>query len=143
MTDLTLSISRTIPATPKAVYDAWLNPDTIARFMAGGADQRVTEARTDPRVGGTFRIVMTSDKEIAHQGIYRDLVPHSLIRFTWESPYSPADSEVTIRLASVAEGTEITLTQVRFLSEDARDGHKGGWTLILERLATLMAEAAT
>ena len=142
MTDLTLSISRTIPATPKAVYDAWLSPDTIARFMAGGADQRVTEAQTDPRVGGAFRIVMTSDKEIAHQGIYRDLVPHSLIRFTWESPYSPADSEVTIRLAPVAEGTEITLTQVRFLSEGARDGHKGGWTLILERLATLMTEAA-
>lgn len=142
MTDLTLSIRRTIPAAPKAVYDAWLDPATIARFMAGGADQRVTEARTDPRVGGTFRIVMTSDKEIAHQGVYKDLVPHSLIRFTWESPYSPADSEVTIRLSPVAGGTEISLSQVKFLSESARDGHKGGWTMILERLASLMAETA-
>ena len=142
MTDLTLSISRTIPAAPKAVYDAWLDPATIARFMAGGADQRVTEARTDPRVGGAFRIVMTSDKEIAHQGVYKDLVPHSLIRFTWESPYSPADSEVTIKLAPVAGGTEVSLSQVKFLSEGARDGHKGGWTLILERLASLMAETA-
>ena len=142
MTDLTLSISRTIPAAPKAVYDAWLDPATIARFMAGGADQRVTEARTDPRVGGTFRIVMTSDKEIAHQGVYKDLVPHSLIRFTWESPYSPADSEVTIKLAPVAGGTEVSLSQVKFLSEAARDGHRGGWTLILERLASLMAETA-
>jgi uncharacterized protein YndB with AHSA1/START domain len=142
MTDLTLSITRTIPAAPKAVYDAWLDPATIARFMAGGADQRVTEARTDPRVGGTFRIVMTSDKEIAHQGVYKDLVPHSLIRFTWESLYSPADSEVTIKLAPVAGGTEVSLSQVKFLSEGARDGHKGGWTLILERLASLMAETA-
>lgn len=142
MTDLTLSITRTIPAAPKAVYDAWLDPATIARFMAGGADQRVTEARTDPRVGGTFRIVMTSDKEIAHQGVYKDLVPHSLIRFTWESPYSPADSEVTIQLAPVAGGTEVTLSQVKFLSEGARDGHKGGWTMILGRLADLMAETA-
>ena len=142
MTDLTLSIRRTIPAAPKAVYDAWLDPATIARFMAGGADQRVTEARTDPRVGGAFRIVMTSDKEIAHQGVYKDLVPHSLIRFTWESPYSPADSEVTIKLAPVAGGTEVSLSQVKFLSEGARDGHKGGWTLILERLASLMAETA-
>jgi uncharacterized protein YndB with AHSA1/START domain len=142
MTDLTLSIRRTIPAAPKAVYDAWLDPATIARFMAGGADQRVTEARTDPRVGGAFRIVMTSDKEIAHQGVYKDLVPHSLIRFTWESPYSPADSEVTIRLSPVAGGTEVSLSQVKFLSESARDGHKGGWTMILERLASLMAETA-
>lgn len=142
MTDLTLSIHRTIKASPQAVYDAWLDPATIARFMAGGADQRVTEARTDPRVGGSFRIVMTSDKEIAHTGTYKDLIPHSLIRFTWESPYSPADSEVTIRLAPVAEGTEVTLSQVKFLSEGARDGHRGGWTMILERLASLMAETA-
>ena len=141
MTDLTLSIRRIIKASPEAVYAAWLDPTTIARFMAGGADQRVTEARTDPRVGGDFRIVMTSDKELAHQGIYKDLVPHSLIRFTWESPYSPADSEVTIRLAPVKDGTEITLSQVKFLSEGSRDGHKGGWTLILERLATAIEAA--
>lgn len=141
MTDLSLSIKRTIKASPEAVYAAWLDPATIRRFMAGGADQTVTEARTDPRVGGDFRIVMTSDKDIAHQGIYKDLVPHELIRFTWESPYSPADSEVTIRLAPVAEGTEVTLSQVKFLSEGARDGHQGGWTRILERLATTLETA--
>ncbi len=141
MTDLTLSIRRTIKASPEAVFAAWLDPATITRFMAGGADQTVTEARTDPRVGGSFRIVMTSDKEIAHQGIYKDLVPHSLIRFTWESPYSPADSEVTIRLSPVAEGTELELTQVKFQSEGARDGHKGGWTVILGRLATTLETA--
>ncbi len=141
MTDLTLSIRRTIKASPEAVFAAWLDPATITRFMAGGADQTVTEARTDPRVGGSFRIVMTSDKEIAHQGIYKDLVPHSLIRFTWESPYSPADSEVTIRLSPAAEGTELELTQVKFLSEGARDGHKGGWTVILGRLATTLEAA--
>jgi uncharacterized protein YndB with AHSA1/START domain len=141
MTDLTLTVKRTIKASPEAVYVAWLDPATITRFMAGGADQRVTEAHTDPRIGGTFRIVMTSDKDIAHQGVYRDLVPHSLIRFTWESPYSPADSEVTIRLSPVTDGTEITLTQVKFLSEGARDGHQGGWTRILERLATTLDPA--
>lgn len=141
MTDLTLSVRRTIKAAPEAVYAAWLDPATIGRFMAGGADQTVTEARTDPRVGGDFRIVMTADKEIAHQGIYKDLVPHSLIRFTWESPYSPADSEVTIRLAPVAGGTDLTLTQVRFLSEGARNGHQDGWTRILERLDAALQAA--
>ena len=141
MTDLTLTVKRTIKASPEAVYAAWLDPVTITRFMAGGADQRVTEARTDPRVGGSFRIVMTSDKDIAHLGVYRDLVPHSLIRFTWESPYSPADSEVTIRLSPVADGTEITLSQVKFLSEGAREGHQGGWTRILDRLAITLDPA--
>jgi uncharacterized protein YndB with AHSA1/START domain len=141
MTDLSLSIQRTIKASPEAVYAAWLDPATIRRFMAGGADQTVTEARTDARVGGGFRIVMASDKDIVHEGVYKDLVPHSLIRFTWASPYSPADSEVTIRLAAVAGGTEITLTQVKFLSEGARDGHSAGWARILERLDTALRAA--
>lgn len=141
MTDLSLSIQRHIKASPQAVYEAWLDPATITRFMAGGADQTVTEARTDPRVGGSFRIVMTADKDIVHTGIYRDLVPHSLIRFTWESPYSPADSEVTIHLAPSADGTDITLSQVKFLSEGARDGHQGGWTMILDRLSAALTAA--
>ena len=141
MTDLSLSLLRTIKASPEAVYAAWLDPATIARFMAGSSDQRVTEARTDPRVGGAFRIVMTSDKDVVHQGVYRDLVPHELICFTWESPYSLADSEVTITLSPVADGTEIALTQVRFLTEGARDGHKGGWAHILDRLASLLQAA--
>ena len=141
MTDLSLSIRRTVPASPEAVYAAWLDPATIRRFMAGGADQTVTEARTDPRVGGDFRIVMTSDKDIVHEGVYKDLIPHSLIRFTWESPYSPADSEVTIHLAPSADGTDITLSQVKFLSEGARDGHQGGWTMILDRLAAALTAA--
>jgi uncharacterized protein YndB with AHSA1/START domain len=134
MTDLTLTVQRTLKASPEAVYAAWLDPATIRRFMAGGADQTVTEARTDPRVGGTFRIVMTSDKEILHQGTYKELSPFSRIRFTWESPYSPADSEVDIRLTPVPQGTELVLTQVKFLSEGARNGHRDGWTRILERL---------
>lgn len=141
MSDLTLSVSRIIKASPKSVYDAWLDPATITRFMAGGADQTVTEARTEPRTGGTFRIVMTADKAIAHTGTYKELVPHELIRFTWESPYSPADSEVTIRLSPVAEGTEVTLTQVKFLSDGARDGHQAGWSRILDRLETALQSA--
>lgn len=142
MTDLTLTCRRIVNASPEQVYKAWLDPAAISRFMAGGADQKVTEARTDPRVGGTFRIVMTSDKEIPHQGVYKELTPFSMIRFTWESPFSPADSEVTIRLIPVPDGTEITLNQIKFLSDGARDGHQGGWTRIMERLATLL-EAAT
>lgn len=141
MTDLTLSLSRTIKASPEAVYAAWLDPATIRRFMAGGADQTVAEARTDPRVGGRFFILMVADKEIPHQGTYTALDPYSLIRFTWDSPYSPADSEVTIRLTPVPGGTELSLTQEKFLSEGARDGHRKGWARILERLSATLAAA--
>ena len=142
MTDLTLTVRRVIDATPEAVYTAWLDPAVMRRFMAGGADQTVTEARSDARVGGRFFVLMVADKELPHQGTYLELTPHSCIRFTWDSPYSPADSEVTLRLSPAVGGTEVELTQVKFLSEGHRDGHHGGWTRILARLEDALHAAS-
>jgi uncharacterized protein YndB with AHSA1/START domain len=141
--DLTLTVRRTIKASPEQVYNAWLNPAVMKRFMAGGSDQTVGEARTDARVGGGFHVLMQGEKDIPHQGVYKVLTPFSRIVFTWESPYSPADSEVELLFTPVAEGTEVVLNQVKFLSAGLRDGHIAGWTRILERLdARLAAEAA-
>ena len=134
MTDLTVTCRRVIDASPEAVYNAWLDPAIMRRFMAGSADQTVKEARSDARVGGSFYVLMVSDKEIPHQGVYKELTPFSCIRFTWESPHSPADSEVELRFVPVVGGTEVVLTQVKFLSESHRDGHTSGWNRILARL---------
>lgn len=139
MTDLTLTCTRIIPASPEQVYNAWLDPAVIRKFMAGGASQTVTEARTDPRVGGAFYILMQGDTEVPHQGVYKALTPFTRMVFTWESPYSPADSEVELLFTAVEGGTEVVLHQVRFLSESTRNGHIGGWTLILDRLAAAFA----
>lgn len=142
MTDLTLTVTRTINASAEQIYKAWLDPDTIRKFMAGGSDQTVAEAQSDPREGGAFFILMVSDKEVPHRGIYKTLTPFSRLVFSWESPYSPADSEVEILLRPVDGGTEVTLHQVKFLSEGARDGHFGGWTQILARLDGHLVPAA-
>jgi uncharacterized protein YndB with AHSA1/START domain len=142
MTDLTLSVRRTIKATPEQVYNAWLDPAVMTQFMAGGSDQIVAEARSDARIGGGFYVLMRAEKDIAHQGIYKDLTPHSRIVFTWDSPYSPADSEVELLFTPVAGGTEVVLNQVKFLSEGARDGHISGWSKILARLDAHYTTAA-
>ena len=142
MTDLTLTCRRVIAAPADKIYNAWLDPKIMAQFMAGGSDQKVTEAASDARVGGAFRVVMVSDKEIPHSGTYKALTPHSRIVFSWESPYSPADSEVELLFTPVPGGTEVVLNQIRFLSEGARDGHGKGWTLILERLDALLSRQA-
>lgn len=143
MTDLplTLSVRRTIKATPEQVYNAWLDPAIMSQFMAGGSDQIVAEARSDARVGGGFYVLMRAEKDVPHQGIYKALTPHSRIVFTWDSPYSPADSEVELLFTPIEGGTEVVLNQVKFLSEGARDGHIGGWTKILERLGHLLDHA--
>ena len=137
--DLELTVTRLISAPQRKVYEAWLDPEMMARFMAGGSDQVVTEARSDARIGGSFFVLMRSDKDIAHDGIYKVLEPFSRIVFTWHSPYSPADSEVELRFAPVGSSTEVTLHQKRFLSEGARNGHRDGWGRILDRLNAVLA----
>lgn len=142
MNDLSLTVTRLIPAPPERVYHAWLDPEMLARFMIATDGMTVPEATADARVGGRFRILMqVGDNVLPHQGIYRELKPHSRIRFTWESAHSLADSEVTVSLAPEAGGTFVTLTHVKFASEDARKGHEGGWSRILQELSSVFAEA--
>lgn len=142
MTDLSLTVSRLIAAPQSRVYDAWLNAETLARFMLPGDNVTVPATATDPRVGGRFSILMRAgDKDLPHGGTYLELTPHSRIRFSWESPYSIDGSEVTLDLTPEGTGTRITLTHVKFPSTESRDNHNSGWSRILDTLATYMAGA--
>jgi uncharacterized protein YndB with AHSA1/START domain len=141
MSELELTINRTIPASREAVFNAWLAPDILAKFMTtpmGGT--KPTQVSNDPVKGGRFSIVMMNgDKEIPHAGTYLEIDPHSRLVFTWESPYSLDDSVVTINLTEPAPGkTDLSLRHVKFRSEEARDGHMGGWTAIIGKLVDVI-----
>ena len=139
MSDLTLNVSRTISAPIESVYNAWLNPELLAQFMHPAANMHIAKAETDPRVGGRFTIVMaTAERELPHGGEYKELTPYSKIVFSWESSFAADGSTVTIELKSVASGTHIELTHVKFLDEETRSSHEGGWTRIIETLSTIL-----
>ena len=142
MSELELTVTRTIPASREAVFNAWLSPDTLAKFMAtpmGGT--RPTQVTNDPVKGGRFSIVMMNgDKEIPHAGTYLEISPHSRLVFTWESPYSLDDSVVTIDLIEPTPGTtDLSLRHVKFRNVEARDGHREGWTAIIGNLVNELA----
>lgn len=141
MTDLSLTVSRTIAAPAKKVFDAWLNPEMLMRFMTPGPGMSVPEAATDPVEGGRFSILMRAgDDEIPHAGTYKEISPYSRLVFTWESPFSIEGSTVTLDFVEKNDTTEITLTHVTFPSQDSRDNHEGGWTSILTTLGTTLSE---
>ena len=141
MTDLSLSVERVIKAPPARVFDAWLDPATLARFMMPAEGMSVPRASSDAKTGGRFEVVMQAgENEIPHAGTYKEITPHSKIVFTWESPFSADDSTVTLDFAAADGGTHVTLTHVRFVSEESRDNHMGGWTAILAALDETFAE---
>ena len=138
-TDLKLEISRVIKASPETLFDAWLDPSMLARFMTPGPDMSVPEAKTDARVGGRFLVVMRAgDQDLPHEGTYKTIDRPNRLAFTWESPMSTMeDSTVTIDFDAVEDGTRLTLRHVRFPSEESRANHQGGWGHILDTLTGL------
>lgn len=138
MTDLSLTVRKLIAAPADRVYQAWLDPKMMMRFMQPGPGMSTTKADTDAKVGGRFALIMSDGKtDIPHSGRYLDLKPHSRIAFTWESPFSSEGSAVTLDFEPQGPATMVTLTHVRFNSEQSRDNHKSGWTSILDNLAAI------
>lgn len=136
-TELHLECTRFIPAPPEKLFDAWLDPGMLSRFMRPGENMTVPEATTNPKVGGQFMILMrVGDQDMPHTGTYKTIDRPDRLVFTWESAASTIeDSTVTIDFEAAEGGTNVRLEHVRFPSEEIRDNHKGGWTRILETLA--------
>lgn len=133
--ELSLTLDQLLPAPPARVYDAWLDPGFLARFMSPCAGGSVPEASVDARVGGAYRIVMNDgSRDIPHHGTYLEMQRPHRLRFTWQSPHSVEGSVVTLTLTPEGEGTRLVLRQDRFAHESARDGHIKGWTFILNQL---------
>ncbi len=143
MTDLTLTIERTINAPQKAVFNAWLDPAMLARFMMPGPDMSVPVAKTDAIVGGGFEIVMhAGGNDIPHHGTYKEISPHDRLVFTWFGPSPAEDSTVTLTFEAVEGGTHVILRHDRFIDEQRRDDHKNGWTGILASLENALTQRA-
>jgi len=133
-----LTVSRTIPASRKEVFEAWLSPEAIQHFMCPGEGMTVPKAEVDAREGGSFLIVMAAgDQEIPHRGEYKTIKRYEKLAFTWISEHSIPSSLVTIDFQEKSPNeTEVTLYHVGFPSEESRTNHEGGWTRILETLST-------
>lgn len=137
--ELSLTVSRTIDAPIERVFDAWLDPEILRRFMTPDEDVTVPSATVDPVEGGAFEIIMqVGEKEIPHSGVYETIDRPRKLVFTWESPHSIDGSTVTVDFAPADGGTRVTLTQVGFSSGDSRDGHEKGWTAILAALESTL-----
>lgn len=141
MTDLSVNISKTVHAPIERVYDAWLDPAMLTRFILPASGMPNPEVENEPREGGRFTIVMhVGDERIPHSGTYLVLDRPHHIEFSWESPYSTDDSVVTLQFEALDDNrTRVDLIHLRFLNDEARANHEGGWGKILEELEGLLA----
>lgn len=132
--DLKVELKRTVRASQRKCFEAWLNPETLKGFMVPSNGGTCPTVKVDARVGGSFLIVMkVGEKEIPHSGEYKVINPHERIAFTWLSPHQKAaESLVTLDFERVDDQTTtLMLRHVGFETEGARSAHEGGWTMIV------------
>jgi len=136
MTDLTVNIEKIINAPIEKVFDAWLDPAMLTRFILPDPAMPQPEVENEPREGGRFTIVMhVGDDKLPHTGSYLNVERPNRLKFSWESAYSTDDSTVTLDFTAIDAGTtKVELTHVKFLHEEARSNHEGGWGNILDKL---------
>ncbi len=141
MTDFPLiRIERRLSASPERVFDAWLDPTWIGRFMFGPhlRDEEVVSLTNEPRVGGRFHyVVKRQGAVIDHTGTYRDIDRPRRLVFTWGVNEEQGDlSVVTIEFAPDGE-TACTLTLTHRLHPDWSayvERTQAGWTKIIADL---------
>ena len=138
-------VVRSFEAPPDRVFDAWLDPKMIARFMFGPhlRDETIVRLEIDARVGGSFSfVVRRGGEEFDHVGEYVEIERPARFVFTWgvRRAGPPDMSRVIIEIAPRPSGSELTL--IHELHPDWADyaeRTQAGWTKMLEALATSLA----
>jgi len=145
MSDLTVTIKRTINAPITNVFDAWLDAKILSKFMMPMPGMPEPRTEADGREGGGFTIFMqVGEQEIPHKGTYLEVNRPNKLEFTWESPFSTEGSTVTILFNAIDDdSTEVDFTHVKFIDEETRSNHELGWGTILDNLSALVSEKIT
>ena len=136
MTELSVQLTKTINAPIESVFDAWLNANTLSKFMLPMPGMPEPKTEVDGRQNGRFAIYMDAGGDIIpHTGTYLEVDRPNKLVFTWESPFSTDGSTVTILFSALDKNsTHIDFKHVKFPNEESRNNHEGGWTHILELL---------
>jgi len=136
-------VTRRYPASPEQVFDAWLDPAMIGKWMFGPAlrEEEVVRISLDPRVGGSFSfVVRRQGQEIDHVGEYLEIDRPRRLAFTWGVADEEGSSRVIIDIVPLENGCELTLThQLHPDWADYADRTEAAWTKMLDVLASTLA----
>ncbi|MTI87685.1 MAG: SRPBCC domain-containing protein [Balneolaceae bacterium] len=137
-------IKKKFKAAPEKVFDAWLNPDWLNRWMFGPDvhDEKIVKLENNPEEGGHFSYVVERDgQKIDHMGTYREIQRPNRLVFTWGVDVEAGDeSVVTIKIESTKNGCRLTLVHEMDLKwAEYADRTKESWTYLMDKLNVLLS----
>jgi uncharacterized protein YndB with AHSA1/START domain len=131
----TITITRTVAATPERVFAAWTDAEQLAAWwwpQLGGTTYDV-----DARLGGRFRI-HSAGIGATVTGVYTEVDPPRRLVFTWSwedegEPEAVVEDTVVVTFEPDDGGTLVTVahTSVAHVPEG---GAEQGWNDVMDRL---------
>lgn len=136
-----LTVSRNFPFPPEQVYDAWLDPQAVGRWLFATPDGVIERAELDPKVGGRFVVAERRGEMLAeHFGEFLELDRPRRIVFRFATSREEASTRVIVELEPTTAGCRVTLSHDLAPEwETFADRARQGWTLILDGLAGTLA----
>jgi uncharacterized protein YndB with AHSA1/START domain len=133
-----VQVSRSIDASPEVVFDAWLDPALIKRWMVHSPLHQISQVENDRVEGGAFSIIeRAGDDEIDRFGTYVEVQRPNKLVFSLRVPKQfPGETLVTVGIEPAVHGCDVTLTQTGVAPELTQHA----WRNMLESLALLCAE---
>ena len=138
-------VERRIDAAPEAVFDAWLDPQTLGLWLFATEGGEMVRVSTDATVGGGYEIVESRDgEEWDHRGVYEAIERPERLVFTLQVPRaSRHEARVEVRFRREGDGTAVALTQTLPAETGGRaEQIASSWTTILAALDARLAPSS-
>jgi glutathione S-transferase len=130
-----LRVTRLIKAPRERVFAAWTTPADVLKWFSPETC-RVLAADIDLRTGGKyhFRVQSETFGEVDLRGDYREVRRPSKLFCTWKWSGNPklefGESQVTVDFLDRGGSTEVQITHECLPSEEIKEDHKQGWTVV-------------
>lgn len=137
-----ITIHHVFSASLEVVYNAYLNPDAMAKWLPPhGFIAKIHHH--EAREGGTYRMTfveIATGVENSFGGKYLELIPNKLIRSTdiFDDPNLVGEMEVTVEFTQVSLGTELKIVQRGIPDVIPLDACYIGWQQSMALLALLV-----
>lgn len=145
-----LVLTRLIPATRRALWRAWTEPELVKRWFAP-KPYTTPVVELDLRPGGSNLIVMRSPdgQDLPNRGVYLEVVPDTRLVVTdaYRSAWVPSEKPfltVILTFADEAGGTRYTARARHWTLEDRQAheamGFEQGWGICADQLTELVRD---
>lgn len=132
-----VTVTRRFDAPPEKLFDAWLDPDSVGRWLFATPEGTMERVELDPRVGGRFLIAERRGDALAeHFGEYLEIDRPRRLAFSFAAVRDSGYTRVTITIEPDGDGSRLTLVHEmdpRWAEYETRT--REGWTMILAGLA--------